>query len=118
MEWFYPQNLALVIESTLNCFYEDDEVVHACLSLLIEFANNRCGRLQFNTWSLNGLIVFKESCKYVVKLIQVWHCLQSKTGNLKFIKQLCLHMIKVVSGNYVNFAICDYYQDAQFATLC
>ena len=66
------------MEGTLNAFYEDDEVVHMSLKVLTEFVNNRSNRMRFDTWNINGLVVFKESAKYVIKLLQLWDCLQTK----------------------------------------
>jgi hypothetical protein len=66
------------MEGTLNAFYQDDDVVHACIKLMVEMVQNRFGRLKFDTWNINGLIVFKETCKYIVKLLQLWECFQNK----------------------------------------
>lgn len=33
-DWFYPTYFPLIIEVTLNTFYEDDEVVHISIKLL------------------------------------------------------------------------------------
>jgi hypothetical protein len=67
-----------LIEATLNSFYSDDEVVHVCIKLLSELANNKTNRLRFDMLNINGLIVFKETAKYIIKLMQVWGCLASK----------------------------------------
>lgn len=68
----------MVIETTLNSFYEDDETVHACLKLINELVNNRNNRVRFDTWNINGLVVFKETAKYVCKLLEVWGSLATK----------------------------------------
>jgi hypothetical protein len=65
-DWFYPQYFSVIVEGTLNAFYEDDEVVHQCVKLLCELVNNRNNRVRFDTWNINGLVVFKESAKYVI----------------------------------------------------
>lgn len=67
-----------MVEGTLNAFYDDDDVVHVCIKLLTEMVNNRFNRVRFDTWNINGLVVFKESAKYIVKLLQLWDSLQSK----------------------------------------
>jgi hypothetical protein len=77
-DWFYPQYFSVIIEGTLNAFYEDDEVVHACLKVLQELVHNRNNRVRFDTWNINGLVVFKETAKYVIKLLSIWDSLQSK----------------------------------------
>ena len=65
-EWLYPQYLCPIIEGTLNAFHADDEVVLCVLKFLTELVFNRNNRLRFDTWSIDGLIVFKETAKYVV----------------------------------------------------
>jgi exportin-7 len=65
-DWFYPQYFSVIVEGTLNAFYEDDEIVHQCVKLLCELVNNRNNRVRFDTWNINGLVVFKESAKYVI----------------------------------------------------
>lgn len=111
------------MEGTLNAFYEDDEVVQVCISLLTEFVSNRGNRMRFDTWNINGLVVFKESAKYIIKLLQLWDSLLNKKGSdlysskFKYTKQICLFLKQIVNGNYINFAICEYYNDDVFATL-
>ena len=68
-DWFYPQYFSVIIEGTLNAFYDDDEVVHICIKFLTEIVNNRNNRVRFDTWNINGLVVFKETAKYIIKLL-------------------------------------------------
>jgi hypothetical protein len=70
--------LKAIIEGTLNAFFDDDEVVHICIKFLSEIVFNRSNRLRFDTWNINGLVVFKESASYIVKLLEVWNSLQTK----------------------------------------
>jgi len=65
-DWFYPQYLSVIVEGALNAFYDDDEVVLVCLKFLTELVNNRNNRVRFDTWNINGLVVFKETAKYVI----------------------------------------------------
>jgi hypothetical protein len=120
-EWFYPKYMAVMIEGTLNAFHDDDEVVHICIKFLSELVNNRNNRMRFDTWNINGLVVFKESAKYIIQLFQVWDCLQFKQNTFvakwKYIKELAQLYKNVLSGNYINFAICEYYNDDIFTQL-
>ncbi len=68
-EWFYPAYFAISIEGALNAFYDDDEVVCVAFKFLTELVLSRNNRLRFDTWSINGLIVFKETAKYVIQLL-------------------------------------------------
>ena len=117
-DWFYPTYLTKIVEGALNAFYDDDAVVHICIKMLAEMVQNRNNRLRFDTWNLNGLVVFKESAKYISKLLQLWECLRSKqtTQNAylskwKFVLEVSQLYNNIISGNYINFAICEYYQD-------
>ena len=77
-EWFYPDYFAMIIEGALNAFYDDDEVVCVTFKFLTELVLSRNNRLRFDTWSINGLIVFKETAKYVIQLLSLWQCFQKK----------------------------------------
>ena len=65
-DWLYPQYFCSIIEGALNAFHDDDEVVLCVFKFLTEIVFNRNNRLRFDTWSIDGLIVFKETAKYVV----------------------------------------------------
>lgn len=58
-----------MIESTLRAFYDDDDVVIVVLKFMSELVQNRNNRIRFDTWNINGLIVFKECSKYIVELM-------------------------------------------------
>ena len=73
-DWLYPQYLSPVIEGALNAFHQDDEVVLCVFKFLTEMVFNRNNRLRFDTWSIDGLIVFKETAKYVIQLLNLWDC--------------------------------------------
>ena len=123
-DWFYPQYFATVIEGALNAFYKDDEVTLVIFKFLTELVLNRMNRVRFDTWNINGLIVFKETAKYVVQLLSLWDCFRAKdiqgdsyTGKWKPLKQLSQLYLNMIAGNYVNFAICEYYNDSVFTQL-
>ena len=126
-EWFHPKYFSTLIEATLNAFYSDDEVVHVCIKLLAELADNKTNRLKFDMWNINGLIVFKETAKYIIKLMQVWDCLGNKpktsTGineyrcRWKYLKVISKLFLSILTGNYVNFSICEFYNDDVFTQL-
>ena len=44
----------------------DDEMILTIFKFLGEIVNNRCSRLRFDTWNINGLIVFKEAAKITI----------------------------------------------------
>ena len=68
--------------------------------------------------------MFKETAKYVIKLLSIWDSLQSKqigkdvyTQGWKYVKEFSQLYFNVISGNYINFAICEYYNDDVFTQL-
>ena len=77
-DWFFPHYYAPIIEGTLNAFHTDDEVVLVTFKFLTELVMNRQNRVRLDTWNITGLIVFKETAKYVVQLLQLWDCMRSK----------------------------------------
>jgi hypothetical protein len=58
------------MESTLTAFHDDDEVTHLVIKFLSELVNNRNNRVRFDTWNINGLVVFKEAANYVIILLK------------------------------------------------
>lgn len=67
-DWFYPDYFQIITKA-LNVFLDDDEVVITIFKFLCEMMNNRCSRLRFDAWNINGLIVFKESAKIVIQFL-------------------------------------------------
>jgi exportin-7 len=61
-DWFYPEFFP-IIGKTLTALIHDDDIVLVIFKFLTELVNNRCSRLRFDTWNINGLIVFKEAAK-------------------------------------------------------
>lgn len=123
-DWFYPQHLRLIMESTLTAFHDDDEVTHLVIKFLGELVNNRNNRVRFDTWNINGLVVFKEAANYVIILLKQWESLKSKQikqdayrEKWKYVKEICQLYQHVICGNYINFAICEYYDDEVFTEL-
>lgn len=123
-DWFYPHYFSPVIEGALNAFHTDDEVVLVIFKFLTELVLNRQNRVRFDTWNINGLIVFKETAKYAVQLLQLWDCFRKKPiagdvykGKWKHMKQISQMFLNMIAGNYVNFAICEYYNDSIFTQL-
>jgi len=76
-EWFYPDYFQ-IIHKTLQCLLNDDEVVLLIFKFLQELVYNRAHRLRFDTWSINGLIVFRETAKILQQYFLYTDCLQKK----------------------------------------
>ena len=59
-----------------------------------------------------------------MKLLSIWDCFRCKEitkgsyeGKWKPMKQLCQLYLNMIAGNYVNFAICEYYNDSIYTQL-
>jgi hypothetical protein len=79
-DWFYPEHFA-VVNKCLNCYISepcDDDVVLLILKFLNELVDNSSNRLRFDTWSINSLIVYKESASFMIEFMQIFNCLSSK----------------------------------------
>jgi hypothetical protein len=79
-DWFYPDHFEIV-GKCLNVFIAspcDDEIVLLILKFLNELVDNSSNRLRFDTWSINGLIVYKESASFMIEFMQCFNCLSSK----------------------------------------
>ena len=124
LDWLYPNYFSMIIEGTLNAFYEDDEVVQTTFRFLKELVMSRNGRMKYQNQSINELIIFKETAKYVVQLLQLWDCFNSKAKKIddykkkwKPLKIICGLYFNIITGNYINFAVCEYYNDCIFSDL-
>ena len=67
-DWFYPEHFG-VVKTCLTVYSEgpcDDDIVLLILKFLHGLVDNSSSRLRFDTWSINGLIVYKESASLMV----------------------------------------------------
>ena len=104
----------------------DDEVLLLAFKFMLELADNSSNRLRFDTWSINGLIVFKEIASHLTNFFSR-HDFLSTTGKpvqadaykerFKYLKRATDITGRFVLGNYINFAMCEYYNDDSFSQL-
>ena len=113
----------VVVYSDHSC---DDEVLLLALKLCLELSDNSSNRLKFDTWSINGLIIFKEVSSLLSQLLMKYDHLSEQgklikkdiyVERLKYIKRSVAIVERFVLGNYINFAMCEYYDDHSFSTL-
>lgn len=120
-DWFYPENFT-IIGKALNAFIADDEMVLTIFKFLGEIVNNRCSRLRFDTWNINGLIVFKEAAKITIQYCQLYNNFSTKEvkrdiykEKYKFLNSVMTVYINCITGHFINFAICEFYNDDTFS---
>jgi len=82
-----------------------------------ELLDNGSGRLRFDTWNMNGLIVFKEGSKLIMDVLQSGLMQQDPQISVKILTLIMSMMCKCLSGGYINFAICDFYHDNSYTQL-
>lgn len=67
--------------------------MHAVFKFLKEMVENRHQRLKFEMQNINGLIVFKEAAKCVMRMLEVWDCLECRqdtyVAKYKYVKEIC-----------------------------
>ena len=63
-DWFYPQYFG-IIQKSLIAFIENPKIVNLIFQFLSELLDNTGNRLRFDTWNINGLIIYKESSNFM-----------------------------------------------------
>ena len=81
------------------------------LKLMDELLDNSSGRLRFDTWNMNGLIVFKEGSKLILEVLHSGIMQQDSSIAMKALRIIMSMICKCLAGGYINFAICDFYND-------
>lgn len=119
-EWFYPDYFQIITRA-LAVFIEDDELTYIIFKFLLELLNNRGGRLRFDTWNINGLVIFKETSKIINDYLTLFDCLSRKSVKrdkyrdiYKFLDIFIQVANNCISGGFINFAVCSFYEDNSF----
>ena len=76
-DWFYPDHFA-IIKKCMDIYIQDpvdDEIVVLILKFLCDLLDNSSNRLRFDTWSINGLIVYKESSLFITQFMEKFNFL-------------------------------------------
>ena len=95
-----------------------NKIVVQTLKLMSEILDNHNGRLRFDTWNMNGLIVFKESSKLILNILSSGMLATCEAKIVNKVHNIIMTMMcQCLSGGYINFAICDFYQDNQYTEL-
>lgn len=119
-DWFYPQHFEIV-RKCMQVYFNQDEILYLVLKLLSDLLDNSSNRMRFDTWNVNGLILYKETSNIVIKYLEFTRCLTSKQVKsdvhsevYKFLSVMMLIVQRCLNGNFINFAICDFYKDNSF----
>ena len=121
--WFYPQHFGL-IQKCLSAYINDDDMVYLIFKFINEILDNTTNRLRFDTWNVNGLIIFKEASSFMLEYLRIFDCFKSKKvvsdryrEIYKPLKVIMSMLGKCINGGYINFAVCDFYKDNSFVDL-
>ena len=122
-DWFYPQHFG-IIKKCLSAYINDDKMIYLIFKFMNEMLDNQSNRLRFDTWNVNGLIIFKEASSFMIEYLRIFDCFKSKVvvndRYLEIYKPLKIIMSmlgKCINGGYINFAVCDFYKDNSFIDL-
>jgi exportin-7 len=99
-------------------------VVTSLFELMKELIDTRTNRGRFDAASMTGFILFKEISamlleyfKYV-DMFQNYQVKSDKYGEKYFFIHCAVEIFhNCVAGNFVNYAVCEYYQDLTFVDL-
>ncbi|XP_044735322.1 exportin-7 isoform X2 [Chrysoperla carnea] len=114
-DWIYPSYTPILIHA-IELWYHNPEVTTPVLKLFAELVYNRSQRLQFDTSSPNGILLFREAskviCSYGSRILNV-EVPKEQTYPLKLKGiSICFSMLKAaLCGNYVNFGVFRLYGD-------
>eukprot|EP01102_Stenamoeba_stenopodia_P008964 TRINITY_DN2626_c0_g1_i3.p1 TRINITY_DN2626_c0_g1~~TRINITY_DN2626_c0_g1_i3.p1 ORF type:complete len:560 (+),score=70.72 TRINITY_DN2626_c0_g1_i3:1907-3586(+) len=112
-EWLYPKYTPVLLRAA-EVLYDSPEVTHALLKFYLELASNKGGRLHFDAYSVNGILLFREASNilqaYGSKILN-YHPINTYHEKYKGI-YTCIRMVtNALSGNYINFGVFGLYGD-------
>ena len=103
----------------MAAYIDDEAIIQLILKFLSELLDNSTNRLKFDSWNVNGLIMYKECSTLMIQYLELFNCLSpaKKLVNsenayvelYKPLKTVMLMLQRCVTGNFINFAICDFY---------
>jgi exportin-7 len=62
----------------MAAYIQDAEVLYLVFKLIADLLDNRSNRMRFDTWNVNGLIVFKEASSLMIKYMEYFDCLSPR----------------------------------------
>lgn len=118
----YPHFTDTLVQSVDLWFGEQPQVVIAALRFFDELAHNRSQRIQFDTSSPNGCLLFRDVSRVVCLVGSKLERLESAPlpRAARYVLKLkcaaiCFSMLRAaLSGGYSNFGVMRYYGDQSF----
>ncbi|KAJ0043503.1 hypothetical protein Pint_18407 [Pistacia integerrima] len=113
-DWLYPAHMLLLLK-TITHWTDTPEVTTPLLKFVAELVLNKSQRLNFESSSPNGLLLFREISKLIVAYGSRILSLPNQTDMYNFKYKgiwICLTILtRALSGSYVNFGVFELYGD-------
>eukprot|EP00743_Colponemidia_sp_Colp-15_P003638 GILK01003927.1.p1 GENE.GILK01003927.1~~GILK01003927.1.p1 ORF type:complete len:1093 (+),score=213.84 GILK01003927.1:212-3490(+) len=118
-EWIYPERFPVIIRTLETCV-DEPKVMVPLLKMMAELVHNKTNRIDFDTSSPNGILLFRETSKLIVTY-GAWILALGPIPNDSIYAQkykgvaVCFTMLgRALSGKYVNFGVFALYGDTAF----
>ncbi|XP_075095924.1 uncharacterized protein LOC107774714 isoform X3 [Nicotiana tabacum] len=117
-DWLYPAHIPLLVKA-ITIWADTPEVTTPLLKFIAEFVLNKSQRLNFETSSPNGILLFREVSKLIVAYGSRILSLPSHVDMYQFkYKGIWISLTilsRALAGNYVNFGVFEIYGDRALA---
>lgn len=122
-DWFYPDHFRIIAE-IFKHFSDDLMVLKGLFKLMRELLDNKTHRLKADSCYLSGFLLFKEISSILLEYFKYVNMYQTKKikndkyeEKYQFIEMAVDIFGNIVAGNFINFSICEYYNDTWFIDL-
>ena len=119
-EWFYPTYFE-VIKKGFKCFSEDGQVIGSLCELMSELLDTRQSRNKLETSTMTGFLLFQEISGLLLEFFEYKQMFTNYVPRkdkynekYQFIHHAIVIFHHCITGQFVNFAVCEYYKDMQF----
>ncbi|XP_047259343.1 exportin-7-A isoform X2 [Capsicum annuum] len=113
-DWLYPAHIPLLLKA-ITIWADTPEVTTPLLKFVAEFVLNKSQRLNFETSSPNGILLFRELSKLIVTYGSIILSLPNRVDMYQFkYKGIWISLTilsRALAGNYVNFGVFEIYGD-------
>ncbi|XP_028183222.1 exportin-7-A-like isoform X3 [Glycine soja] len=113
-DWLYPAHMPLLLKGITH-YADIPEVTTPLLKFMAELVLNKSQRLNFDSSSPNGILLFREVSKLIVaygsRILPLPNKADLYTSKYKGISICLIILTRALSGNFVNFGIFELYGD-------
>ncbi|XP_019186899.1 PREDICTED: exportin-7-like isoform X2 [Ipomoea nil] len=117
-DWLYPARMPLILKAT-TVWADVSEVTTPILKFIAEFVLNKSQRLNFETSSANGILLFREVSKLIVvygsRILSLPNQVDMYQFKYKGMWISLTILVRALCGNYVNFGVFEIYGDRALA---